>query len=262
MPRLQVNGIQLYYESHGEGEPVLFLHGLGSSTRDWEYQVPAFASAYRVITLDLRGHGRSEKPPGPYRLTGFAADIAEFLRLMGIGAAHVVGLSMGGCVAFQLAVDAPERVKTLTIVNSAPDVLIRTWLERLIVWERLALVRVLGVGRLGRTLGKRLFIKSEQSRLREVFAARWAENDRAAYLAAFRAMIGWSVLDQLGSIRCPTLIMAADQDYTPVSRKEAYVARLSNARLVIIADSRHLVPVERPEAFNPVLRDFLDEHLG
>ena len=115
-----VNDIQLYYEITGQGQPLLFIHGLGSSTRDWEAQVSPFAANYQVITFDLRGHGRSDKPPGPYTLPLFTADTAGLLKALGLDAAHVVGISLGGGIAFQLALDYPELVKTLTIVNSAP----------------------------------------------------------------------------------------------------------------------------------------------
>jgi pimeloyl-ACP methyl ester carboxylesterase len=72
MPTIPVNDTHLYYEIHGEGQPLLLIHGLGSSTRDWELQVPEFAKSHRVITFDLRGHGRSDKPAGPYSMAMFA----------------------------------------------------------------------------------------------------------------------------------------------------------------------------------------------
>ena len=74
MPTLQSNKINLYYEVTGEGQPLLFSHGLGSSARDWELQVGEFSKNYQVITIDLRGHGRSDKPAGPYSMSMFAAD--------------------------------------------------------------------------------------------------------------------------------------------------------------------------------------------
>ena len=90
-----------------------------------------------------------------------------------------------------------------------------------------------------------------------MFVERWAENDKRAYIDSMRAIVGWSVADHLGTIRCPTLVIAADEDYTPVSLKEAYVAKMPQAELVVIADSRHATPVERPEQFNEALMAFL-----
>jgi pimeloyl-ACP methyl ester carboxylesterase len=249
--------VHLYYETSGTGEPLLFIHGLGSSTRDWEPQVAEFSSSHHVVTFDLRGHGRSDKPRGPYRIATFAADAAMVLQALGIGPAHIVGLSLGGCVAFQLALDTPRAVKTLTIVNSAPEFVPRDLRSKLALWQRLAIVRLLGMRQMGKVLSKRLFIKPEQEALRRTFVERWAQNDRRAYLEALRAMIGWSIAARLGEIRCPTLIVAADQDYTPVALKEAYAARLPDAQLTIIPDSRHATPMEKPEQLNRVLREFL-----
>jgi len=124
MHLIDCDGVNLYYEEQGSGPPLLFIHGLGSSARDWDQQIPEFSSrGYRVIAFDLRGHGQSDKPPGPYTLPLFAADTAALLERLGVdpaNPAHVVGVSLGGGVAFQLAIDRPALVKTLTIVNSAP----------------------------------------------------------------------------------------------------------------------------------------------
>ncbi len=260
MPKIQSNGINLYYEIHGEGQPLLFIHGLGSSTRDWEFQVTEFAKSYKVITFDLRGHGQSDKPAGPYSMAMLAADTVGLLRALGIDAPHVVGLSLGGGVAFQMAVDASLPLKSLTIVNSTPELLVCTFKDRLMVWQRIAIVKLLGMKKMGEVLSKRMFIKPEQEEIRRIFVERWAENDQRAYLNAMRALVGWSVAARIGSIQCPTLIIGADQDYSPISVKEAYTAKIPNAQLVIIPDSRHATPVERPQEFNLALREFLEKH--
>jgi len=260
MPKMQSNGITLYYEIQGEGQPLLFIHGLGSSTRDWEFQVSEYSRSYQVITFDLRGHGQSDKPAGPYSMSMFAEDIASLMRSLGIDQAHVVGLSMGGCIAFQLAVRAPQSVKTLTIVNSAPEFVARAFKDKVAIWKRLAIVRLLGMRKMGEVLSKRLFVKSEQSLLRETFVTRWAENDPRAYLDALRAMIGWSVTAQLDTICCPTLVITADQDYTPISLKQAYTAKIPDAQLVTISDSHHMLPIEKPREFNMVLQQFLAKY--
>jgi 3-oxoadipate enol-lactonase len=260
MPRIQSNGINLYHEIHGEGQPLLFIHGLGSSTRDWEFQVSEFSKSYKVITFDLRGHGQSDKPAGPYSMAMFAADTLGLLKALGIDAPHVVGLSLGGGVAFQLAVDAPRRLKSLIIVNSTPELIVRTFKERMTVWQRIAIVKLLGMRKMGEVLSKRLFIKPEHDALRQIFVTRWAENDQRAYLNAMRALVGWSVAARIGSISCPTLVIAADQDYSPVSVKEAYTAKIHGAQLVTIPDSRHATPVEHPQEFNLLLQKFLAEH--
>lgn len=260
MPKIQSNNINLYYEVHGDGQPLLFIHGLGSSERDWELQVPEFSKTYQVITFDLRGHGQSDKPAEPYSISMFASDTAGLIKALGVESAHVVGLSLGGGVAFQLAIDSPALVRTMVIVNSAPELVVRNFKDRLGIWQRFAVVRLLGMRRMGEVLSKRLFPKAEQAHLRMTFVERWAENDSRAYQNAMRAMIGWSVMDKLGSIRCPTLVVSADQDYTPVVLKEAYTKSIPNAQLVVIPDAHHATPVEQPEKFNAALKDFLTKH--
>ena len=257
MPKLHVGDVALYYEISGHGQPILFIHGLGSSSRDWELQAPFFSQHYRVVTFDVRGHGQSDKPPGPYSVPLFAGDAAGLIQALDLGPAHVVGISMGGMIAFQLAVAAPALVESLTIVNSGPELVLRTWQERLNGLQRLLVARLLGMRKMGQFLGARLFPKPEQDELRRMFVERWAENDKRAYVNSMRALLGWSVADRLDEIGCPTCVIAADEDYTPVSYKEEFVAKMARAELVVIEDSRHATPVERPEQFNRVLMDFL-----
>lgn len=257
MPQLHVGNVDLHYEITGLGKPVLFIHGLGSSARDWELQVPAFCEQYQVVAFDLRGHGQSGKPPGPYSIPLFAADAAGLMQGLGLDPAHVVGISLGGMVALQLAVSHPSLVRSLTVVNAGPEFIVRTIQDRLQVLQRQLIVRLLGMRKMGEVLSQRLFPKPEQEDLRRLFVERWAENDPRAYRDAMMAIVGWSVSDQLGDIKCPTLVIAADHDYTPVAAKEAYVTRLPHAELAVIADSRHATPVERPEEFNAAVLAFL-----
>jgi 3-oxoadipate enol-lactonase len=256
MPTTTVNGIRLHYELAGEGPSLLLIHGLGSSAADWERQLPALSAHYRVIAPDLRGHGHSQRPAGPWTMGDFADDLLGLLDQLGVDQAHVLGLSLGGGIAFQLAVQAPARLRSLIIVNSGPELVPRSLRERLVIWQRYAIVWLLGLRRMGSVLAVRLF--PGDAELQRSFVERFAANDRRSYLNALRAFVGWSVAEHLGSITCPTLVIAADQDYTPVSLKREYTARIPNAELVVLPDSHHAVPAERPELFNDCLRRFLD----
>ncbi len=262
MPTVQSNGVDLYYEVSGKGQPLVFVNGLGSSTRDWEFQVPEFCKTYRVVTFDLRGQGRSGKPEGPYQISQFAADLAGLLRALHIEAAHVVGISLGGGVALQFAIDYPALAKTLTIVNSGPSMGGTPEQARQEIERRTGIVQQVGMGAMGQALSGALFPKPEHAALRAAFVERWAENDPRAYVETMRSMLGWDVTGKLGSIHCPVLVIAADQDYTPVAAKEAYVGLLPDARLVVISDARHATPMERPAEFNAALAEFLASHNG
>lgn len=261
--QLRVGDIELYCEIAGEGEPVLLIHGLGSCTEDWAPQIAHFSQGYKVIAVDLRGHGRSTKPRTGFSIERFSQDLAALLDALETGPAHVVGISLGGMIAFQLAVDAPAMVKSLTIVNSGPEVPAGTFKQRIPLYLRLAFLYTIGIRRMAKMLVKKLFPEPEQEGLRNSFVERLAGNDKRCYIASLRAIFaGWGVADRLGDIHCPVIFIAADQDYTPVDLKQVYVDRLPNAHMVVIPNSRHALPMERPDAFNRALADFLTSLAG
>ncbi|MEI6776702.1 MAG: alpha/beta hydrolase [Chloroflexales bacterium] len=266
MPSLTLGDIQVYYEIAGSGPPLLFIHGLGSSIHDWEFQVPAFAPAFQVIAADLRGHGRSSKPRGRYRIPQFADDMAALLRALEAAPAHVVGLSLGGMVALELALRSPDLVRSLVIINSGPEAPAQTLRERLglvgVYLRRVATVRLRGMRVLGESLAKDLLPDPGQAALQRTFIERWAENDRRAYLAALGAIGGWSARQRLPALRCPTLIVSADADYTPVAYKTAYCAAIPQGELSVIAGSRHLTPIDQPNELNTTVLRFLRERGG
>ncbi|TBU83305.1 3-oxoadipate enol-lactonase [Pseudomonas daroniae] len=253
------HGCKLFYEEQGQGTPVLLIHGLGSSTLDWELQIPVLATQYRVIALDVRGHGRSDKPRQRYRIADFASDAAALIEHLKLAPVHLVGISMGGMIGFQLGVDSPHLLRSLTIVNSGPEVKAKKPSDYLEIAKRWTLSRLLSLDTIAKALARLLFPKPEQAELRRKVEERWPRNDKRAYLASLDAIIGWGVRERLSRITCPTLVISADRDYTPVAQKQAYVDELPNARLLIIADSRHATPLDQPEHFNRSLLAFLHE---
>ena len=262
MPFSVVNGVELYYEMRGQGPLLLFIHGLGSSGRDWQPQVDCFASLYRTMTVDLRGHGRSATPSGPCPVAFLAADVSALLAALDIRQVYLVGISLGGMVGFQLAADHPELVAGLVVVNTMAECVLRgpgQWFQYL---QRLAVLRFLGMRRLGVFLGKRLFPKPEHQELCRTFVERWADNDPGTYRAVLKGMIGWSVVDRLAAIRCPVLVVAAEHDYTPLAAKQAYLARLARGELALLANVGHAAPAEDPVRFNDTVARFLALHPG
>jgi pimeloyl-ACP methyl ester carboxylesterase len=259
MPITSLPDIKLHYDVFGEGMPLLLIHGLGSSGRDWEFQVSDFARNYQVITIDLRGHGKSGKPTGPYSIPLFAADTVQFLKEINIQRTHILGISLGGMVAYQLGLDWPELVSSLTIVNSSPELVIRTIRDRLRIWQRFMIVRFLGLGKMGEVLANRFFLDPAQEEIRQVFIERWAQNDKSAYLEAMKALFSWSVVERLGDIQCPTLLVSAEFDYLPSPKDAGYLMKIPQARLVVIEGARHALPAEKPVEFNIVVAKFLRE---
>ncbi len=257
MPAADLGNISLYYEEQGAGEPLLFLHGLGTDGRSWEYQREVFAEQFRVIVADVRGHGRSGKPAGPYSVAQFANDTFALLDHLEIEATHLVGLSMGGMIGFQMAVDQPERIKSLTIVNSGPELVPRSLKEKWQIMQRRLVLNFLSMEKIGEFIGGRLFPEPEQAEYKSLFVQQMRENEPKAYKAATNALIGWSVRPHLNRVQCPVLVISGDMDYTPVATKEAYVREMSTARLEVISNSRHGTPIDQPEAFNTAVRQFL-----
>jgi pimeloyl-ACP methyl ester carboxylesterase len=110
---------------------------------------------------------------------------------------------------------------------------------------------------MGRVLAERFFTEPEQEALKEVFVARWSENHKPSYRAALKAAFGWSVLERLGKIQVPTLVVGADGDYFPTEDKKTYTALIPGARLVVFENTKHALPAEKPDEFNQVIENFL-----
>ncbi|HCP46674.1 MAG TPA: 3-oxoadipate enol-lactonase, partial [Deltaproteobacteria bacterium] len=240
-----------------QGEPLVLLHGLGSSWRDWQYQWETLGEHFQLILPDMRGFGKSSKPPGPYKVDQYAQDLMALLDHLNIQQTHLLGYSMGGAAAFQFAVDNPDRLNRLIIVNSTPDFSLDHWRKRLELKVRQTVIRMLGVPTLAQLIAKRLFPDPGQEELRAMTIERYGANEKHAYLSALDGLAGWSIIDRIDQLVLPTLVLAAEHDYTPFAEKEAYVARMPNAQLVQIKDSRHGTPMDQPQVFNDLVLSFL-----
>ena len=263
MPFLTTDGAEIHYEVAGAGEPILFLHGLGSSTLDWERQFEAFSGRYRTIAVDARGSGESRdlrRPAGPFSIAEFAGDALAVLDHLGAARAHVVGLSMGGVVAFQMAVTRPQAMRTMTIVNSAPVFEVKGAGGRATIWLRRIISRLFGPKGMAKVLAPKLFPNPEHEPLRQQFIARMARNRRGAYIATQLAVLGWSVTDLLETIEVPTLVVSAEHDYPFLANKQAWVRRMPRAEYVEVPGTHHALPMEAPGLFNTVVGDFLARH--
>ena len=255
MPKVSINDIEMYYELSGQGEPLLLIHGLGSSTRDWEDMIP-FLPNFQIITIDLRGHGKSKKPKGPYSIKLFANDIVSLLKSLNIQPVHTLGISLGGAIALQMAIDFPEFTKSIVVINSAAEFPMDSFKMRMEAFKRTLIVKLVGMKKMGEVLAPRLFIKPEQEEQRKKLIERWAENDKKSYISAFQALFGWSVMKDLPNIKCPALIVGSDEDYSTSEVKKEYTAKISNASFVEIKDARHALTVEKPEELAKNVTEF------
>ncbi len=252
MPGLLVRGVTLHYEDEGRGEPVLLLHGLGNSGRDWEFQLPALlAAGYRVIRPDLLGFGRSGRPEEGFGPSEMAADMRTLLQSLGVTGAHLVGYSMGGAVAYQLAVEEPERWASLGIINSVPSFVPQRLHDHWQFLMRHVLSRVLGMQKMAEMLTQRLF--PARPDLVERMLPRYADNDPTVYGHVLAALSGWDVRAQLSRICCPVLVMAAEQDYFRLQDVQESLALLPDGELQVVPDTRHGLPMEQPDIVSQAL---------
>lgn len=256
--------MQLHYTLHNpdKSETVLLLHGLGSASGDWQLQLPVLTPKYRVLTPDARGHGCSPKPRGRYAIEAMAADVAALLDDLQIPDAHAVGLSMGGAMAQQLAITNPERVKSLTLINTFARVRPAGWSGLFRFFRRLYALRFGSLRDLGEPVIARMFPKPEQAGLRRLGLERFLVNntDKEVYKAVLAANVRFDARRRLGAIRCRTLVVAGDRDRTvPMRCKTELRDGIPGARLVVIPDSGHATPIDQPERFNEVLVAFLEQ---
>jgi pimeloyl-ACP methyl ester carboxylesterase len=257
MRQVQLPGLRMHVRDEGQGPPVLLLHGLGSTGADWELVAPLLPG-HRLLMPDLRGHGETEKPPGDYGVAVHARDVAALLDQLQLRSVHVIGLSMGGMIAFQLAVDRPDLVRSLVIINSTPDMVPRTLGLKLALATRLGLLRLLGPRRFAGVIGKRLFPEPRQAELRQQVVDRLGANTLDVYLRATRGLVGWSVLERISEISVPVLVIGSERDYTPLAAKRVYAAKLRHARVEELKDSGHAAPGDQPRALAKLIRPFLD----
>lgn len=267
MPRVRVGDVQLHYLEAGppQGDPVLLIMGWGGDHTAWAFQIPALAARYRVIALDNRGAGQSDAPDAPYTIRGMGGDALGLLDALGIGRAHVCGASMGGMIAQELALGAPERVLSLQLhcTLARPDAYGGLLVESLLRvrahedaegWARALLPWLVS----RRTV-------AEHPEFVSLWVQRARDNPYPTSLVGLRrqaeAVGEHDTLDRLGRIARPTLVTTGAEDILvpPVFSREIH-ARIPGAELAVIPGAGHIHFIEQAETFNAACLAFLDSH--
>ena len=251
MTRARLNGIEIDYEVSGRGPAVLLSHGYSATRRMWDEQHRALGDRYRTISWSMRGHGETESPadPAAYSADLTVADMHALLGHLGVARAVVGGLSLGGYVSLAFYLAHPEMVRALVICDSGPGYrnadARRQWNER--AQERAVALETRGLEALGHS--------------REVRESASLHRSAQGLAHAARGMLaqeGSRVIDGLGSIAVPTLIIVGDRDQPFIAPCEYMAKKIPGARLEVIRDAGHSSNLDQPEAFNRVLLDFLE----
>lgn len=260
MPKLAVNGTEIYCEEKGEGYPVVLLHGLTFDRRMWEHQVGELSRSYRTVAVDLRGHGLSASPDMEYDLEMMTEDVYQAMRELGIGRAHLVGLSMGGMISMGLALAHPGAVHSLVLLDTSAE---PEMADRVAGYETMAgMFREQGaekvVDGVMTVMFSPDFIRNESEQVRRE-RERQLRLDRVGVSNATYAVTRRKdISGRLHEIGVPTLVIVGELDVaTPLEKARAIQAAIEGSRLEIVPSAGHMTNIEKPEEVTRLIVDFL-----
>lgn len=261
------SGLELYYEAHGRGAPVVLLGGIMMSTASWATHIPMLARHVRLVLLDLRDQGRSAKAAEPYPLEAHVPDVIDLLDELGLASAHLVGLSYGGQVAQRIALVYPDRIRTLVLAN-ATHYISNHLAEIGKAWEVAA----------GLNDGERFFQLAVPFIYSRAFYARYLDvlHERQAMFKAMltkewfegfvrlcRSTEGFSLsAEELGRLSMPVLLLGAEDDLiTPVRLMEEMREAIPNCEFITLPGAGHGAFLERAGEFLTAVIGFLVKHI-
>jgi 3-oxoadipate enol-lactonase len=266
VPRTRVGDLDIVWDVAGpeDGEPVLMINGLGAVRGGWDLQVPALAGRYRVYTFDNRDVGETGPgaEPGPYATERFAADAAGLIEVLELGPVHIIGASMGGAIAQELAIARSDLVRSVQIVCSWPW--IEPWLGNLLEqWnEQYAAMGGLAWARNSwQWVFTHRWCEDSERMAALVAGARTAPHPQTAEMFArqCRAALDFDARDRLGTISVPAHVIAGEEDiFTPPRYSVDIANAIPGATLTILPEVGHGMFWETPDAFNAALLTFLD----
>jgi 3-oxoadipate enol-lactonase len=247
-------------EGPREAPVVTLTHPLGVTLTLWDDHVAALTQRYRVLRYDVRGHGGSDVPPGPYTLEQMAGDLFDLLDNLGIMETHFVGVSMGGLIGMTAALTRPSRIKSLVLCDTTayygPGVR-PMWEDRIRVAESDGMTAAL-VDRTMAIWFTEAF-RTRHGNAVERIASMLRQSDPRGYAAAIRAIGFVDLTDRIGAIRCPTLVMVGEQDPgTPPAMARVIHERIAGSELRVIPGAMHCAVVEDADSFLLALANFLE----
>jgi 3-oxoadipate enol-lactonase len=260
MAFLKVDGFVLHYQDQGAADrPALVLsNSLGSDLRMWDPLAPLLGGHFRLIRYDTRGHGLSEAPLPPYRMADLARDVAGLLDRLRIDSAVICGLSVGGVIAQQLAIDFPGRVKALVLCDTGARIgTVASW------EERISIVRQKGMAALVEPSMARWFTEEFRKRRADQvrgYANMVARSEPEGYIGVCCALRDADLSEASAVIDKPTLVLCGEQDIaTPPEMSRQLASMIPSARLSLIPGAAHISCVEQPEFMANLITEFLRE---
>lgn len=261
MPYVTNEGAEIYWEERGSGPPVLLIMGLSFTLDMWFRIVPRLTPQYRVILFDNRGMGRSSVPHGPYTIPQMTRDAVAVLRAAQVDSAHVIGASMGGMIAQELALRYPNTVRSLVLGCTTHSGFFCQWPEFRCVPPRI------GKTRLDRERAVIKLLYSDltpRERIEEDIALRVSCNwCRKGFLNQFAGILLWSAYRRLPRLCKPTLIVHGEEDrMVPIGNGRVVARRIPGSRFVAIPRAGHVMTTDQPELCSDVMSSFLNEASG
>ena len=259
MPFAASDGVRIYWEEAGSGEPLLLIMGLGYSHQMWHRTTPAVSQSFRTIQFDNRGVGGSDVPPGPYPIASMAADAAAVLDAAGVQSAHVYGISMGGMIAQEFAIQYPERVRKLILGCTAcggPKVVRATDEVNRAVMARGNMTVEEGI----QAMVPYIYDPgTPRARIDEDLAIRRRTFPKPeGYFAQLQGILAWESYSRLSKITAPALVIHGENDLlVPAGNGELVVESIPGAKLVTIPNASHLYMTDQPETSLRLVMDFL-----
>jgi len=258
MPFTENGGVKIYWEEEGIGAPVLLIMGLGWPSYMWYRTKPLLSKHYRTITFDNRGVGRSDVPAGPYPIARMASDAAAVLDAAGVKNAHVYGVSMGGMIAQEFALQYPNRVKSLILGCTAaggPEAK-RAEPEVLTVLTRQGMTPA----EAARAINPYIYhTATPPSRLEEDLNIRlqWTPTFEG-YMAQLQGIMMWEAYSRIAQISAPTLVLHGETDQlVPPENGKLIAQRISGSKFVIIPNASHIYSTDQPDAAHKPVLEFL-----
>lgn len=258
MPFVQNQGAKIYWDERGAGAPLLLIMGLGWPSQMWYRTRPQLAAQFRTIAFDNRGVARSDVPPGPYPISLMASDAAAVLDAAGAASAHICGMSMGGMIAQQFALQYPQRVRSLILGCTASGGPHAVQAEREVI--QLLLSPRGDPEEMARAVYPYIYDPgTSDARKEEDLAVRrhWFPTAEG-YFAQLQGIMAWEAYGRLLHISAPTLVIHGETDrLVPPENGRLIAARIPNAKLVLIPHASHIFSTDQPDAAHRAMLDFL-----